>query len=77
MPHDKIGRCIETGDILQAEVAPVASSDFDATDEELAIPHLDTSQAYTETFAPINDPLLQHILSVAPSLYTPMISHGP
>ena len=85
LPHDKIGRCIETGDILQAEVMPMTSLDIELSspvDEELLQSvqhwnHLDTSQPYTETFSPINDPILQTILSVAPSVYTPLASHGP
>jgi hypothetical protein len=69
LPHDKIGRCIETGDILQAIVVP---SD-DATSNILADNVIDTSIRYNEQFAPMNDPLLQNILSIAPSLYTPNI----
>mmetsp|Transcript_37950 Transcript_37950/g.62017 ORF Transcript_37950/g.62017 Transcript_37950/m.62017 type:complete len:459 (+) Transcript_37950:89-1465(+) len=77
LPHDKIGRCIETGDILQGEVTPLVSTDFNTKDEVGDISQLDTSQAYTETFVPLNDPLLQHILSVGSSLYTPTVSRGP
>lgn len=72
LPHDKIRRCIETGDFLQVMVVP---SD-DATSNTLAdisSTYIDTSIRYTETFAPMNDPLLQNILSISPSLYTPTI----
>mmetsp|Transcript_1562 Transcript_1562/g.3342 ORF Transcript_1562/g.3342 Transcript_1562/m.3342 type:complete len:465 (-) Transcript_1562:1286-2680(-) len=80
LPHDKIGKCMETGEILQAEVAPASSIDSDPVDKERASStwtHLDTSQPYIETFSSMNDPLLQHILSVAPSLYQPTVSMGP
>ncbi|KAL7542562.1 hypothetical protein ACHAXR_011880 [Thalassiosira sp. AJA248-18] len=78
LPHDKIGRCIETGKMLQAEVVPVFSTDFDPADHVNAKgSELDTSQPHAETFSPINDPLLLHILSLSPSLYTPLSSRGP
>jgi hypothetical protein len=78
LPHDKIGRCIITGEILQAEVAPAASMEFDAMDEELHGPGaacLDNQSQYTETFSRMNDPLLKGILSTAPLLYAPTV--GP
>jgi len=78
LPHDKIGRCMVTGDILQAEVAPVASKDPDVMDvgfDDLGAARFDTSDRYTETFSHMNDPLLTKILSIAPSLYAPMV--GP
>ena len=69
LPHDKIKRCLDTGGVLQA----VTSADDPAETTDL----IDTSQRHDETFSPIDDPLLQHILSVAPSLYAPTASHGP
>jgi hypothetical protein len=63
LPHDKIARCMVTGDILQAEVVPVASYDIDTTIQ------------YTERFSPLSDPYLTKISSIAPSLYTPTV--GP
>ena len=39
--------------------------------------HLDTSIPYKEVFSPLSDPLLKHILSVAPHVYNPTSSHGP
>ncbi len=74
LPHDKIGRCIETGNILQAmvtlsdDVGGYEQSDFGST-----FAQVDTSKRYSETFFPTNDPLLRNILSIAPSLYSPII----
>ena len=75
---------METGDILQAEVMPAALANLDPygeTAEEgtnnIEFNRLDTSQPFMETFSPLTDPLLQHILKLAPSVYTPMASHGP
>lgn len=79
LPHDKIGRCMVTGDILQAEVAPVASKDPDVMDVgfvgDLGAARFDALDRFTETFSQMNDPLLAKILSIAPSLYAPMV--GP
>jgi hypothetical protein len=78
LPHDKIVRCMVTGGVLQAEVAPVASKDPDAMGagfDDLGAARLDTSDRYTETFSRMNDPLLTKILSIAPSLYAPIF--GP
>ncbi|KAL9191539.1 hypothetical protein ACHAXT_001245 [Thalassiosira profunda] len=61
LPHDKIKRCLDTGGVLQAVTSPGK----------------DTSQRHDETYSPIDDPLLQRILPVAPSLYAPTASHGP
>lgn len=74
LPHDKIGRCIETGDILQAMVVPCDGEDsYVQSDFGSISTHVDTSIRYSETFAPMSDPLLRSILSIAPSLYTPTI----
>jgi len=62
LPHDKIARCMETGNILQAEVMPLESDE--SSDQ------IDTSIPYKEIFSPLNDPLLQHILSLT-STYNP------
>jgi hypothetical protein len=83
LPHDKIGRCMATGDVLQAEVVPVSASmtDFDTTsdgaevDDPDAARPLDTSIQYVEAFARMNDPLLTKVLSIDPSIYAPTI--GP
>ncbi|KAL7530837.1 hypothetical protein ACHAWF_003535 [Thalassiosira exigua] len=91
LPHDKIGRAAaasaqcasETGDIMQAEVVPlvpIESSNIGDNSEaagELSLDRIDTSVAYEEIFSSLNDPLLTKILSVAPSLYTPMSAQGP
>lgn len=89
LPHDKIGRCIATNAILQAKVVPVDSSGLighderelhhiDEINEMQSTSNIDITRQYTEEFSPMNDdPLLQRILSIAPNLYTPMISHGP
>ena len=69
LPHDKVARCVETHDILQAEVVPLDSTS-DVVD-------LNTQHPYMEVFSPLSDPLLERIVSMAPSLYTPTISHGP
>lgn len=76
LPHDKIGRCIKTGDILQAVLVPSDDADgYEQSDRGSISTHknIDTSIHYTETFAPISDPLLRSIISIAPSLYTPTI----
>jgi len=65
LPHDKIARCIDTGNILQAEVIPLES---DASSDQI-----DTTIQYKEIFSPLNDPLLQNILSLT-SAYNPTIS---
>ena len=70
LPHDKIARCMVTGDILQAEVVPV----LDGKDD-IASYDIDTTIQYTERFSPLSDPYLTKILSIAPSLYTPTV--GP
>ena len=80
LPHDKIGRCIETGDVLQAEVVPVEEEHSDESFNQQHtnnMTHLDTSIPYKEVFSPLSDPLLKHILSVAPHVYNPTSSHGP
>ena len=38
---------------------------------------IDTSIPYREVYSPMNDPLLQQILSLAPNVYSPTNSHGP
>jgi hypothetical protein len=70
LPHDKIARCFETDEILQAELISVD----DGFSSEASV---DTSKQYHETFSPVSDPLLQEILSIAPSLYIPLASNGP
>ena len=81
MPHDKIASCIDTGHILQAEVVPMDSLDSEyAMSEQGHISNMadiDTSIQYKEIYSPMNDPLLQQILSLAPNIYSPSISHGP
>ena len=67
LPHDKIARCIETGNILQAEVMPLESDE--SSDQ------IDTAIPYKETFSSLNDHLLQHILSITPT-YNLTISQG-
>jgi hypothetical protein len=67
LPHDKIVRCFETDEILQAEVTSVDYDDCSS----------DTLQPYHETFSPVRDALLNNILSLSPSLYTPFNSIGP
>lgn len=74
LPHDKIGQCIETGDILQGELMPI---DPPAEMVSATLPHLATAIRYTEAYFPVNDPLLRRILSMSPSLYTPLASLGP
>ena len=66
---------------MQADVSPIALLGSDSLDTKedgsgLLI-NLDTSKQYFETFSPVNDPLLQNIISVAPSVYTPIVSRGP
>jgi SAM-dependent MidA family methyltransferase len=68
LPHDKIARCIQTGNILQAEVIPLDSSESDVVSDQI-----DTSIPYKEIFSPLDDPLLQNILSLS-STYDPTIS---
>ena len=68
LPHDKIARCIDTGNILQAEVMPLES---DASSDQI-----DTTIPYKEIFSPLNDPLLENIVSITPT-YNPTISQGP
>ena len=67
LPHDKIARCIQTDNILQAEIIPLDS--LESSDQ------IDTSIPYRETFTPLSDPLIQHILSLTSS-YNPTISQG-
>lgn len=74
LPHDKVARCFETDEILQAELIP---ADDDCSSDALSEASVDTSKQYHETFSTVNDPLLQIILSIAPSLYTPLASNGP
>ena len=61
---------METGGILQAEVVPIGEVDGE---EDVRL----SQTTYHETFSPLKDPLLQHILSLAPSIYTPISSQGP
>jgi len=83
LPHDKIGRCIDTNEILQAELVPLKVSQLSdaggnentGTTEQTF--EIDITRQYTEIFAPLNDPLLKEILSVAPKIYTPTTSQGP
>ena len=65
LPHDKIGMCMSSRDILQVEVHPLESSDPAARSH------------HSEIFTPLNDKLLQDILSIAPHLYAPTVSQGP
>lgn len=66
LPHDKIARCMVTGDILQAEVVPT----LDDGKDDIAGYDINT-----EKFSPMIDPHLTLILSIAPTLYTPTV--GP
>ncbi|KAL3822089.1 hypothetical protein ACHAXA_000157 [Cyclostephanos tholiformis] len=81
LPHDKIGRCMVTGDILQAELIPVVPMyDIDTSEDggevgDHGAATMDTSIRYVEAFARMNDPLLTKILSIDPSLYGPTV--GP
>ena len=81
LPHDKIGRCMVTGDILQAELIPVVPMyDIDTSEDggevgDHGAATMDTSIRYVEAFARMNDPLLTKILSIDPSLYAPTV--GP
>lgn len=77
LPHDKVVRCLETDEILQAEVIPIEGAQYSSLDESSEQCSVDTSQSYNETFSPVNDPLLQSILSSSPLLYTPPTSNGP
>jgi hypothetical protein len=75
LPHDKIARCFETDEILQAELVPVDDDCLSGASSEVSV---DTSKQYHETFSPISDPLLKDVLAVAPSLYIPLAStNGP
>ena len=69
LPHDKIVRCIQTGNILQAEVIPLESDASSSSN----LTQIDTAIPYKEIFSPLSDPLLQHILSLT-SVYNPIIS---
>lgn len=62
LPHDKIARCIDTGNILQAEVMPL---DSDESSDQI-----DTTIRYKEIFSPLSDPLLENIFSITPT-YNP------
>ncbi len=83
LPHDKIGRCIDTNEILQAELISLQASHIsDESKSRKTIGmeptfEIDITRQYTETFAPLNDPLLEKILSIAPKIYTPVASQGP
>lgn len=78
LPHDKICCCLESGDLLQAEVVPASSIYSDpVVGRDFGLTFLDTSQPYIETFSPLNDPLLERILSIAPPVYQPTASRGP
>ncbi|KAL3791283.1 hypothetical protein HJC23_000900 [Cyclotella cryptica] len=65
LPHDKIGRCIESRNILQAEAL---SGPTTMNSLKLKI---------CESFVPLEDKLLHDILSMAPALYAPLVSQGP
>ncbi|EJK52189.1 hypothetical protein THAOC_28569, partial [Thalassiosira oceanica] len=67
LPHDKIARCVDTGNVLQAQVSATRGDEFKST-------HVDI---YIETYSNLADPLLKRILEVRPSLYTPLASQGP
>lgn len=68
LPHDKIAQCMHSNEILQAEV--LQASDVDT---------LGTARKHyqSEIFYPLDDKLLQDILSIAPEIYTPKSSQGP
>lgn len=74
-PHDKVANCFETNEILQTELIPV---DDDCTTSDVSSEAIvDTSKQYYEVFSPVSDPLLQHILSIDPSLSKQLVSNGP
>ncbi|KAL7521462.1 hypothetical protein ACHAWX_006135 [Stephanocyclus meneghinianus] len=69
LPHDKVGRCMESLDILQAVVIPTNTSDHSSLSS--------LKSKKSEAFVPLNDRLLHNILSMAPGLYAPLVSQGP
>jgi hypothetical protein len=69
LPHDKITRCIQSREIMQAEVVPFEASDKDSSSTQ--------QQHYSEVFHPLDDNLLQSILDRAPGIYSPKLSQGP
>eukprot|EP00984_Skeletonema_dohrnii_P011974 scaffold4817_cov123-Skeletonema_dohrnii-CCMP3373.AAC.8 len=75
LPHDKIAKCFETDEILQAELIPLDDDCTTSGASSEAI--IDTSKQYHEEFLTASDPLLQNILSIDPSLSTRLASSGP
>lgn len=75
LPHDKIAKCFETDDILQAQLIPVDNDCTASGETSEAV--IDTSKQYHEAFSPVSDPLLKQILSIDPSLSTNLASNGP
>lgn len=65
LPHDKIARCVDTGNVLQAQVSATRGDELKST------------HVVVETYSNLADPLLKRILEVRPSLYTPLASQGP
>lgn len=71
LPHDKIARCIQSREIMQAEVVPFEGLYQNSSSTCTQQLH------YSEVFHPLNDDLLQNILCKAPGLYSPKLSQGP
>ncbi|KAL7500559.1 hypothetical protein ACHAWT_008380 [Skeletonema menzelii] len=76
LPHDKVANCFETDEIFQAELIPI-DNDCTTSSGASSEANVDTSKQYHEVFSPVCDPLLQHILSIDPSLSTQLVSNGP
>jgi hypothetical protein len=69
LPHDKIARCMQSHELLQAEIVSSEDSVCDNSKRP--------QSRNLESFQPLNDTLLLDILSIAPELYTPTVSQGP
>ena len=72
LPHDKVARCFESNDVLQAELIPL-----DGDDNDTSKTNIDTSKSYQETFSPVRDPLLKNIFSIDPTIFSNNLSTGP
>lgn len=65
LPHDKVARCIQSSEILQAEIKN--------TNQGLS----SQQSSNSEIFCPLSDDLLKDIFAVASGVYEPKLSHGP
>lgn len=65
LPHDKVARCIQSSEILQAKIKD--------TNQALSSQQPPNS----EIFCPLSDELLKDIFAVAAGVYEPKLSHGP